>query len=75
MKWAGHVECMGEKRNAYKVLVKKREGKRATGRRRRRGKNMDLRGIRWSSMEQINLAQDRDQRRALVDRAMNLWIL
>jgi hypothetical protein len=27
MKWAGHVEHMGEMRNAYKILVRKPEGK------------------------------------------------
>jgi len=28
MRWAGHVACMGEKRNAHRVLVGKSEGKR-----------------------------------------------
>jgi hypothetical protein len=27
MKWAGHVACMGEERNVYKVLMGKPEGK------------------------------------------------
>jgi hypothetical protein len=35
MGWAGHVARMGEKRNAYKVLVGKPEGKRPLGRPRR----------------------------------------
>jgi hypothetical protein len=30
MRWAGHVERMGEKRNAYRLLVGKLEGKKAT---------------------------------------------
>jgi hypothetical protein len=32
MRWAGHVERMGEKRNAYRILVGKPEGKRSLGR-------------------------------------------
>jgi hypothetical protein len=31
MRWAGHVERIGEKRNAYRILVGKPEGKRSTG--------------------------------------------
>jgi hypothetical protein len=36
MRWAGHVTRMGEKRNAYRLLVGKPEGKRPLGRPRRR---------------------------------------
>jgi hypothetical protein len=36
MRWAGHVTCMGEKRNAYTILVRNPEGKRPLGRPRRR---------------------------------------
>jgi hypothetical protein len=36
MRWAGHVARMGEKRNAYRLLVGKPEGKRLLGRSRRR---------------------------------------
>jgi hypothetical protein len=36
MVWEGYVECMGEMRNAYKILVGKPEGKRPLGRLRRR---------------------------------------
>jgi hypothetical protein len=32
MRWAGHVACMGEMRHAYKVLVRKAEGRRPLGR-------------------------------------------
>jgi hypothetical protein len=31
MTWAGHVARMGEKRNAYRILVGKPEGKRSLG--------------------------------------------
>jgi hypothetical protein len=36
IRWTGHVACMGEKRNAYRVLVGKSEGKRPSGRPRHR---------------------------------------
>jgi hypothetical protein len=37
MRWAGHVAPIGEKRNAYKILVGKPKGKRPLGRPRCRG--------------------------------------
>jgi hypothetical protein len=37
MRWAGHVTLMGEKRNAYRLLVGKPEGRRPLGRPRRSG--------------------------------------
>jgi hypothetical protein len=53
----------GEKRNAYRILVGKPEGKRSLGRPRRRWMNnikLDLREIGWGGMGWINLIQDRD---------------
>jgi hypothetical protein len=50
MRWAGHVARMGEKRNAYRILVGMPEGKRPLGRPRRRWVDnikMDLREIGW----------------------------
>jgi hypothetical protein len=50
MRWAGHVACMGQGRNVYRVLVGKPEGKRPLGRPRRRwedGIKMDLGEIGW----------------------------
>jgi hypothetical protein len=35
---------------------------------------MSLRGIGWDGMDWIDLAQDRDQRRALVNMVVNLWV-
>jgi hypothetical protein len=55
---------MGEKSNAYRILVGKPEGKRSLGRTRRRWVDnikMDLREIEWDGMDWIDLAQDRDQ--------------
>jgi hypothetical protein len=77
MRWAGYVARMGEKRNAYRILVGKPEGKRPLGR--PRGKwvdniKMDLREIGWSGMDWIDLAEDRDHWRALVNTVMNLQV-
>jgi hypothetical protein len=52
----------GKKRNAYRILVVKPEGKRSLGRLRRRWVDnikMDLREIEWGGMDWIDLAQDR----------------
>jgi hypothetical protein len=68
---------MGENRNAYRISVGKPEGKRSLGRPRRRWvKNvkMDLREAGWDGMNWIDLAQDMDQWRALVNMVMNLWV-
>jgi hypothetical protein len=61
---------MGEKRNVYRLLVGKPEGKRALGRRRRRwidNIKMDLLEIGLSVVDRIGLAQDRYRWRALVN--------
>jgi hypothetical protein len=68
---------MGEKRNAYRILVGKPEGKRSLGRPRRKWVDnikMDLRETGWDGMDVIDLAQDRDYWRALVNTAMNLRV-
>jgi hypothetical protein len=77
MRWAGHVARIGEKRNAYRILVGMPEGKRPLGRPRRSWVDnikMDLRDIGWDSMDWIDLAQNRDQWRALVNTVMNLRV-
>jgi hypothetical protein len=78
MRWVGHVARMGEERKVYKVLVGKPEGKRPHRRPRRRwedGIKMDLWEIGCGSVGWIQLAQDRDWWRALVNTVMNLRIL
>jgi hypothetical protein len=77
MRWAGHVARIGETRNACRILVGKPEGTRPLGRPRRRwvgNIKIDLRGIGWDSMDWIDLAQHRDQLRALVNTVMNLRV-
>jgi hypothetical protein len=78
MRWAGHVAHMGKERKVYKVSVGKPRGKRPLGRSRCRwedGIRMDLREIGWESVEWIQLAQDRNRWRAVVNMVMNLWVL
>jgi hypothetical protein len=65
------------KRNAYKILVGQPEGKRPLGRPKRRwvyNIKMDLRKTGWSGMHWIDLAQDRDQWRSLVNIIMSLRV-
>jgi hypothetical protein len=68
---------MGEKKNAYTILVGKPGGKRPMGRPRRRlvdNIKMDLREIRWDGVDWMDMAQDRDQWRALVNTVLNLRV-
>jgi hypothetical protein len=66
----GRVCSKNEKRNAYNILVRKLEGKRPLGRPRRRwvdNVKMDLREIGWDGIDWLDMAQDRDQWRSLVN--------
>jgi hypothetical protein len=77
MRWAGHEVRMGEKRNAYRILVGKPEGKRPLGRPRRRWEDnirIYLREIRKAGMDWNDLAHNRNQWRALVYTAINLQV-
>jgi hypothetical protein len=68
---------MGEKRNVYRLLVGKPEGKRPLGRPRRRwidNIKMDLLEIRFNVVDWIGLAKDRYRWRALVNSVMNLRV-
>jgi hypothetical protein len=59
VRWAGHAARIGEKRNAYKVVVGKPERKRPLGRSRRRSMDnikMNLRQIEWDGMDWIDMA-------------------
>jgi hypothetical protein len=77
MRWAGYVARMGTDRNAYRILVGNPEGIRPLGRPRRRWVDnikMDLTEIGWDGMDWIDLAQDRDQWRTLVNTVMNFRV-
>jgi hypothetical protein len=77
MRWVGHVARMGEKRNAYRLLVGKPEGRRPLGRPRHRwleNIRMDLVEVGWGDVDWIGLAQDRGRWRALVNSVLNLWV-
>ena len=74
LRWTGYAERMG--RGAYRVLVGKPEGRRPLERHRRKWEDtikVDLREVKWG-MGWIDLAQDRDRWRVLVNAVMNLRI-
>jgi hypothetical protein len=66
----------GEKRNAYRLLVGKPEGRRPLGRPRHRwvDTEMDLLELGWGGVDWLGVAQDRDKWRALVNAVMNLRV-
>jgi hypothetical protein len=77
MRWAGHVARMGEKRNVYRLLVGKPEGKRPLGRPRRRWVDnirMDLGEVGWSDVDWIGLAKNRNRWKALVNSVLNFRV-
>jgi hypothetical protein len=77
MRWAGHVAQIRKKRNVCRILVAKPKGRGPLGRPRCRWVDnikMDLKETGWSSMDWIDLDQDRDQWRALVNTVMNLQV-
>jgi hypothetical protein len=68
---------MREKRNTYRILIGKPEGKKPLERSRRRWVDnikMDHREIGWDGMDWIDLAQDKNQWRALLNTVMNLRV-
>jgi len=77
MRWAGHVARMVGRRGVYRVLVGKPEGKRPLGRPRRRWEDnikMDVQEVLCGVKDWIDLAQDRDRLRALVNWVMNIRV-
>jgi len=77
MRWAGNVARMVERRVVYRVLMGKPEGKRPLGRPRHRWEDnikMDVQEVGCRGMDWIELAQDRNSWRALVNAVMNLRV-
>jgi hypothetical protein len=75
--WAEHVAGLRTTRDAHRILGGKLEGKSPLGRHRRRWLDnikMDLSEIGYGSIDWIDVAQDRDQWRALVNTAMSLRV-
>jgi hypothetical protein len=73
----GPCSTNGEKRNAYRLLVGKPEGKRLLGRPRRRWVDnirMDLGEVGCGDVDWIGMAKDRKRWRAVVNSVLNLWV-
>ena len=76
-KWAGHVARMGERRGVCRIWVGKPEGKKPLGRPRRRWEDnmkMDLQEVGYGSMDWIELAQDWERWRTLMNAVMSFRV-
>jgi hypothetical protein len=77
MRLAGHVARMDEKKNVYRLLVGKPDGRRPLGRPRRRWFDNIRTGLVQAGLgnvDWIGLAQDRDRWRALMNSVLNLRV-
>jgi hypothetical protein len=77
LRWTGHGARMGKKKNAYRLLVGNLEGKRPLRRPRCRlvdNFRMDLEEVGWGDVDCIDLAQDRERWRALVNSVLNFRV-
>jgi hypothetical protein len=77
MRWAGHVARMGEKRNVYRLLVRKPDGERPLGKPSHRWINIMkiyLSKVELGGVDRIGLVLNRYKRRALVNAVMKLRV-
>jgi hypothetical protein len=77
LRWAGHVARMDETRSAFKILAGKPTGKRPLGRPRHRWEDnirMDLKEIGINTRSLVDLVQDKDYWRVLVNVALSLLV-
>jgi hypothetical protein len=77
MRWAEYAACMGKTTNAYRILVGKPDRKRPLQRSRCKWLDnikMDLRETGWGGMDCTDLAEDRNQLRAVVNMVLNLQV-
>jgi hypothetical protein len=68
---------MGERRDAYRILVEKPGRNRPLGSPRHRWEDnakMDLKEIVWAGVDWVGMAQDRDKGQAVLDTVMNIRI-
>jgi hypothetical protein len=73
---SGHETFTGNRRGAYRVLVRLPKYKRTHGRTRSAWENnikVNLQGVRWRGTDCIDLAQDREGWWVLLNEVMNLW--
>ena len=77
MRWVGHVARVGERSGTYRVLVGKLEGKRPLVRPRHRWEDnikMYLQEVGHGGVDWVEVAQERDRWRGLLNAVMNLWV-
>jgi len=77
MIWVGNIACIGDRRGAYRILVRKPEGRRPLGRPRHRCEDnikMDLQELGMNGMNWIALAQDTDRWRPLMNAVTNFQV-
>jgi hypothetical protein len=77
IRWARNVVSIADITDAYNILVRKSEGKRPLGRRRRRWEDnirIDLWEMRWGNVDWIPVFEDRHQFRAVVNTVTNLRV-